>query len=377
MNATYDDIVIGAGILGLATATHLSARGRRVAILERSNRARGASVRNFGMVWPIGQPAGERLQVALESSAFWEATLREAGIWLEPVGSLHAAYYDDEAEVLHEFARDANDRGFDVQLLGADEAVERSPRLVQRDLRCALLSRTEACVDPRQAVAGIASWLQRARSVDIHFDTGVTAIDDGKVVAKDREFHAERVWLCSGDELAGLRGELLSSLGLVPCKLQMMRTGALPHGERIGPMLAAGLTLRHYLSFAHCPSLARLGKNLDARHPGYAEYGIHVMVSQNGSDELTIGDSHEYGTAIEPFDKPMIDTMILDYLARFFDLRGEPIVQRWHGIYAKHPTEPWVVRHPEPKLTVINGVGGNGMTLSFGLTGRVVREVLA
>ena len=65
------------------------------------------------------------------------------------------------------------------------------------------------------------------------------------------------------------------------------------------------------------------------------------------------------------------------YLARFFELRGEPIVQRWHGIYAKHPTDPWVVRHPEPRLTVINGVGGNGMTLSFGLTGRVVRDVLA
>jgi tripartite-type tricarboxylate transporter receptor subunit TctC len=31
------------------------------------------------MVWPIGQPAGERLEVALESRSHWEATLREAG----------------------------------------------------------------------------------------------------------------------------------------------------------------------------------------------------------------------------------------------------------------------------------------------------------
>lgn len=377
MGTTYDDIVIGAGILGLATATHLSARGRKVAILERSNRARGASVRNFGMVWPIGQPAGERLEVALESRAAWEATLLEAGVWFEPVGSLHAAYFDDEAEVLHEFARDANERGFNVELLNPAAAIARSPRLVRDGLRSALLSRTEACVDPRQAVAGIAAWLQRARGVEIVFDTGVTAIEEGLVTARDKAFHADRVWLCSGDELAGLRGELLSSLGLVPCKLQMMRTRPLPGGERIGPMLAAGLTLRHYLSFAHCPSLAELGRNLDVRHPGYADFGIHVMVSQNGSNELTIGDSHEYGEAIDPFDKPVIDAMILDYLARFFDLRGEPIVQRWHGIYAKHPTEPWVVRHPEPRLTVINGVGGNGMTLSFGLTGRVVRDVLA
>ena len=157
MGTTYDDIVIGAGILGLATATHLSARGRKVAILERSNRARGASVRNFGMVWPIGQPAGERLEVALESRAAWEATLLEAGVWFEPVGSLHAAYFDDEAEVLHEFARDANERGFNVELLNPAAAIARSPRLVRDGLRSALLSRTEACVDPRQAVAGIAA----------------------------------------------------------------------------------------------------------------------------------------------------------------------------------------------------------------------------
>lgn len=376
MTHVFDDIVIGAGILGLATATHLSARGRKVAILERSNTARGASVRNFGMVWPIGQPAGERLEVALESRSHWEATLREAGLWLEPVGSMHAAYFDDEAEVLQEFAKDAKDKGFQVELLDPDAAVARSPRLVRKNLRSALLSRTEACVDPRQAVAGIADWLQRARGVTIFFDTGATSIDDGGVTAKDQTFKANHVWLCSGDELAGLRGELMSSLGLFPCKLQMLRTGGLANGERIGPMLAAGLTLRHYLSFAHCPSLKQLGQRLDARHPGYAKFGIHVMVSQNGSNELTIGDSHEYGSDIDPFDKPLIDQMILDYLALFFDLRGEPILQRWHGIYAKHPTEPWIVRHPEPRLTVINGVGGNGMTLSFGLTGRVVREVM-
>ena len=49
----------------------------------------------------------------------------------------------------------------------------------------------------------------------------------------------------------------------------------------------------------------------------YIDWGIHVMVSQNGKGELTIGDSHEYGLTHDPFDKEFINRMILDYLRKF------------------------------------------------------------
>ncbi len=53
--------------------------------------------------------------------------------------------------------------------------------------------------------------------------------------------------------------------------------------------------------------------------PWFDRYGIHVLVSQNGCGELTIGDSHEYGDPIEPFDKTEIDEWILGYLKTFLD----------------------------------------------------------
>lgn len=103
MTQQFDDAIVGAGIMGLAHAYALAKRGRRVIVFERNARAMGASVRNFGMIWPVGQPAGVPFQTALQSRALWLRVLRESGLWHERTGSLHLAYHDLEAAVLHEF----------------------------------------------------------------------------------------------------------------------------------------------------------------------------------------------------------------------------------------------------------------------------------
>src|SRR5262249_36646781 len=161
-------------------------------------------------------------------------------------------------------------------------------------------------------------WLRETYGVEFRFDCAVTAYSQPHGLAGGHEFRADRLFVCAGDDLATLFPDALAQRGLVRCKLQMMRSQPYPRQGRIGPMLAAGLTLGHYKSFQHCVSLPPLQERFARELPTYGRYGIHVMVSQNGSGELTIGDSHEYGDAIQPFDKPEIDALILDYLHRFF-----------------------------------------------------------
>jgi len=46
---------------------------------ERNERAVGVSIRNFRMVWPIGQPTGPLFERAMLSRSIWKEICNEAG----------------------------------------------------------------------------------------------------------------------------------------------------------------------------------------------------------------------------------------------------------------------------------------------------------
>src|ERR1700733_15322172 len=158
---SYDDAVVGAGILGLAHAYQLARRGRRVVVFERNPRASGASVRNFGMLWPIGQPFGPLRRLAVRSLEIWMEVLASSGLWHERTGSLHLAYRHDEAQVLREFAQECVSHGEPVDLLTPEQVGERTAAVRRAGLQLAMASHQEACVDPREVVAGLPAWLSR------------------------------------------------------------------------------------------------------------------------------------------------------------------------------------------------------------------------
>jgi FAD dependent oxidoreductase TIGR03364 len=392
MSAAYDVGVVGAGILGLAHAYHLARRGLRVIVFERHARAQGASVRNFGMVWPIGQPLGPLYQLARRSREVWLDVLTASGLWHRPCGSLHLGYHADEAQVLREFVAESAPspyplphpggegrvRGQDrpCELWTPDQVAARFPAVVRTGLRAGLWSPLELAVDPREVIAELPAWLTRTWGVDFAFGTPVLAHDLPRVVTPDGDHVVRRLVICTGTDFRELAPTAFGDSGLVPVKLQMMRSQAFGARFHVGTHLAAGLTLRHYASFANCPTLPAVARRLDAELPEYGRYGIHVLVSQNGRGELTLGDSHEYGDAIEPFDNPRIDELVLAYLRTFLTVPDLTIAARWHGIYVKHPTAAYVVARLSPDALAVTGVGGAGMTLSFGLAEQVVSDWL-
>ncbi|WKN29877.1 TIGR03364 family FAD-dependent oxidoreductase [Porifericola rhodea] len=376
MQKEFDVAVVGAGIVGLAVALAAARTGKKVVVFERNSRAIGASIRNFGLIWPIGQQPGPCLDRALRSREIWKEVSAEANIWLKQNGSLHLAYHQDELAVLEEFMQQTQNTAYECQLLSAEEVAARSPGVKTQGLLAGLWSATEMTVDPREAIRKLPEYLSQKYGVSFYFDTAINAIDQHTLSANQKSFSAKKIYVCSGSDFETLYPEVFAETKITKCKLQMMRTATQPQGWDLGPTLCGGLTLRHYAAFQSCPSLSALSQRYDEENPAFAQWHIHVMMSQNGLGELVIGDSHEYGKTLEPFDKEEINQHILNYLHTFAQAPSLEIAERWHGIYPKLPGKTELIAHPTEVVTIVNALSGAGMSLSFGLGEEVVAATL-
>ncbi|HEY1019475.1 MAG TPA: TIGR03364 family FAD-dependent oxidoreductase [Sediminibacterium sp.] len=361
-------IVIGAGIVGLATARALSLKGYQVTVIERSEKAVGASIRNFGMVWPIGQPDGKLYNRAVRSREIWKEIADSIGLWYHEAGSLHVANKMDEWQVLQELNDHFSDNGRNTQLVSPGQIGRQFAGVNTPSLLGGLYSDTELIVDPREAIAAIPSYLTEYLDVSFRWQTQVNRVEAGQVYIGNRIMQADLICICSGADFETLYPEQFTQTEITRCKLQMLRYTTGNKDWRIGTSVCGGLSLIHYNSFKVAPSLPDLKKRYEAEMAEYLQWGIHVMVSQNSGGELTVGDSHEYGHTFDPFDRAHINQLITGYLEQFMVTKDWQLVQSWNGIYPKMKNgETEVILNPEPGVYILNGLGGAGMTLSFGL----------
>ncbi len=370
MASTQQAVIVGGGVLGTMHAVAARRRGFNVVQLEREAQARGASVRNFGLVWVSGRKAGPELSLALRARELWaELGAQVPGLGFRAAGSLTLATEDTELALLKEAASrpDADQRGFELLDPPAVRAV--NPAL-RGEFAGGLLCRADAIVEPRQVLPALRGYLG-ARGEGTSGYTWLPGREITEVVPNAVRDHTgawhrgDLVILCPGAAHTGVAGRYLGHGGVRKVRrvrLQMMQTA--PLGERITTALADGDSLRYYPAY-DLPGRAQLPPQAAAAGRARAQ----LLLVQRADGGLTIGDTHEYA---EPFAFD-VDEDAYDHLrARAEALLGAsiPRVQkRWAGVYSE--VDPGGAAHAlyhraevEPGVVLVTGPGGRGMTCS-------------
>nr|WP_090343295.1 TIGR03364 family FAD-dependent oxidoreductase [Mycolicibacterium malmesburyense]CRL74225.1 FAD dependent oxidoreductase [Mycolicibacterium malmesburyense] len=354
-------IIIGGGILGTAHAFEAVRRGHQVVQLEREAEARGATVRNFGLVWVSGR-AVEELEITLRARQLWEELAALIpGVGFRPNGSLTLLRTPAEVAVAEEAAQrpDGAARGF--TLLDADRARAMNPALKGKFL-AALHCARDAAVESRQAMPAIRRHLAATGRYTFLPGVEARAVDRARVRDDRGDHHdGDLVVVCTGAAHGGLTRELAGELPVRRVRLQMMQTA--PLGERLTTAIADGDSMRYYPGFAGA-ALDDLNRS-QPQDVTAEQHHMQLLCVQRLNGGLTIGDTHEYS---EPFAFDLSEGPS-DYLTALVEeFLGRPlprIEQRWAGVYSQSTEAGAVVcrRTPADGVHVVTGPGGRGMTL--------------
>ncbi|ONH26995.1 FAD-dependent oxidoreductase [Pseudofrankia asymbiotica] len=386
----FDVVVVGAGIIGLAHAAEGVRRGLRVAVVERDEFARGASVRNFGHGCVSGQ-AGVALGYARVARERWLELGRLAGFFAEPTGSVVVARSEEELAVLGEFAAAGPDP---VELLDADGVRARVPSRAPTLLGGAWLP-LDVRVNPREAVGALARWLA-GQGVTFLWRTAATGVEEGLLRTSRGDLAAPAIVLATGHDLDWLLPDLAEEAGLRRCALQMLRVSApagggegagtgsggeggnSTGGARFRPGVLTGLSMLRYAAFEGCPSLPALRARFEAERPDLLAVDMNLMFTQLPDGDLIIGDTHERAVTHHPFQAERVDDLVL---AETAELLGVPVAElvvreRWRGYYASAPDREFLISTPCPGVRVVVVTTGIGMTTSHGLAAEVLADLV-
>jgi FAD dependent oxidoreductase TIGR03364 len=354
-------VVVGGGVLGMMHALEARQRGCHVVHLEREPVPRGASVRNFGLIWVSGRAPGGELDLALRARALWARVAAQVpGTGFRAIPSLTLAADDAELGLLKEAASlpDAGLRGYELLTPHDCRAVNAALR---GEFTGGLLGTRDAIVEPRQALGALRAHL--AASADgYNWLPGREAVELAPHAVRDHTgawHRGDLVILCPGAAHTGIAGPHLAGWARPPVRrvrLQMMQTAPFP--ARLTTSLADGDSLRYYPAY-DLPGRSRLAPQA----PAAAAAKAQLLLVQRLDGGLTVGDTHEYD---EPFTFD-VDEDAYDHLReRAETLLGTalPRVQRrWAGVYSMVTGDDlYHVSQAAPGVTLVTGPGGRGMT---------------
>jgi D-hydroxyproline dehydrogenase subunit beta len=350
-NATYDVVIVGAGIVGAACADEFARRGVRVAVVDRDVVGSGATAAGMGHI-VVMDDSEAQFALTRYSQQLWMALRAElpADVEYEPCGTIWVAA--DEQEMLevrrkHDFY---GNRGVPTEILDAQRLRLSEPNL--RDgVAGGLLVPEDAVLYPPCAARFL---MQRAQQngAKLLLGAAVSALGEGRVLLGDGvELTAERIVNAAG----AWSGELTRGIDV------KKRKGHLVITDRYPGFLRHQLVELGYLKSAHSVASDSVAFNVQPRRTG----------------QILIGSSRQFGAEHKEVDQEMIVRMVQRAQEYMPSLGQLSAIRVWTGFRAATPDKLPLIGPWPSDLSVFLATGheGLGITTSLGTARILVDQI--
>ncbi|HVI78489.1 MAG TPA: FAD-dependent oxidoreductase [Candidatus Acidoferrum sp.] len=346
---TCEVVIVGAGIVGAASADVFTERGLRVTIVDRDVVGGGATAAGMGHI-VVMDDSDAQFALTNYSQRLWRELQPQLpdDVEYERCGTIWVAADENEmAEVLRkrEYYRS---RGVSVEVLDAVQLKQAEPNL-RDDLAGGLLVPGDVVLYPPCA-ARFLIWRAQQRGAKLRMGASVVKILENSVQLSDgQEISADIVVNAAG----------ASSPDLSPGIEVRKRKGHLVITDRYPGFLHHQLVELGYLNSAHSITRDSVAFNVQPRRTG----------------QILIGSSRQYGADHKEIDQPVLASMIHRAREYMPALGSISAVRVWTGFRAATPDKlPLIGPCPGHKtLFLATGHEGLGITTSLG-TARILLD---
>jgi len=339
-----DVVIVGAGIIGLLTASQLLQQGMSVALVERKQLCAGATGAGQGYLWVAHRsPDTVGWQLATTSMAMWRDMLQQdpslsSAIEYQAAGSLLLASTAAEAEDLSSRHHSLSKHGVQTKFLDAAAVRAMEPALSLPGEGAGLLAPADAQINGRKTAAYLLERCKRHKGFQLFFDKPISGLSpapgSGHGVSVDTATRTLRGRRATVVTAGAWSGPLLSALTGAPYdRLLAPRRGHLlevarPQGM---PALKTGMMemsyAKHYTLGNHGGSSTSSSSSGSASGPGSTEVDITFTATQSAAGTLLLGSSREFSGWDNDGSQPIIDT-IMQRAAQFLPaLAGVNVAQ--------------------------------------------------
>jgi len=253
--AKTDVVVVGAGIVGAATAHFLSQRRRRVTLIDAKFPGFGASGRNGGFIWTHMRARGPQLELALASRAIFDEYARELDDFeFRPSGGM-IYFFEHQRRLFEELVEERREAGLPMSLITREEARQLAP-ILPDNIAGATFNPLDAYMNTGMLVRSLALAAERHGATVLAGDKVTGLVLQGGAVrgveTSAGRIEAETVVLTAGAWAA----ELLSPHGIdLPIGTERMQSIELgPSDIRFSPCVYGPLAIKIYNCVQGLPS---------------------------------------------------------------------------------------------------------------------------